>query len=59
MQNDPDDLRDVVEHLIRLQGRQHPGRPTFYALARAARAVEEAGQELARARAAYGARPAE
>ncbi len=56
--DDTETLRVVTEQLLRLQGHQHPGRPTFYALSRAVRAVEDAALEVRRAREAmYGPEP--
>ena len=51
---DPEALRLVSELLCRIQGRHHPGRPAFYALAHAIRAVDVAARELRTAEAHRG-----
>ena len=44
--DDQDALNQAVALLDRVMGRQHPGRPSFYALSRAIRSVQDAAQDL-------------
>ena len=39
-------LQSMAEELADMMGRHHPGRPAYYALMRAARAVREAAQDV-------------
>ena len=39
-------LQSMAEELADMMGRHHPGRPGYYALMRAARAVKEAAQDV-------------